>query len=72
MSEIKMYNDVEVSVSGHDYLDAAPIIFDLKVRNKSHRNVSMDANSLYQNITVDDAKRIRKELKAAIKRAEGK
>ncbi|KPI24612.1 hypothetical protein OV320_7817 [Actinobacteria bacterium OV320] len=72
MSEIKMNNGVEVGIYGGFGGDGAPIVFDLKTRNTSHRDVSTDAKSLYQNITVEDAKAIRKALKQAIKDSTGK
>lgn len=72
MSDFMLHNDVAVSIYGSFDGDAAPIVFDLKPQNTNHRNVSSEAKSIYQNITVEDAKRLRKELKAAIKGATGK
>jgi 5-formaminoimidazole-4-carboxamide-1-beta-D-ribofuranosyl 5'-monophosphate synthetase len=72
MSEFVLSNEVVVSLSGHPHVKKAPIVFDLKPRNTNNPMVGMSSGKIYQNITVEDAKRIRKELKAAIKNASGK
>lgn len=60
---IKQGNGVRVRISR---VKGGEVTFDLRKSGPSHRRASSSEDSLYQNLTIKEAKKLCKALKAAI------